>query len=119
MRLHAALTLLAAQAICAHAPPSGGTAPVSALSVAPRIDSADLARFVDTLIAAQMAKENIPGAVFLLVKDGKVLYQRGYGFPNVARLQPVDPERTIWRIGSISKVFTATAVAQLADRGRF
>ena len=66
-----------------------------------------------------MAKENIPGAVFLLVQNGKVLYQRGYGFANVARRQPVNPETTIWRIGSISKVFTATAVVQLADRGRF
>jgi CubicO group peptidase (beta-lactamase class C family) len=118
MRLPAALTLLAAQAAWAQAPSPRESTSVSA-TVAPRIDSADLARFVDTLITAQMAKENIPGAVFLLVKDGKVLYQRGYGFANVARRQPVDPERTIWRIGSISKVFTATAVAQLADRGPF
>jgi CubicO group peptidase (beta-lactamase class C family) len=119
MKPYAFVVLLAvAEVACAQAPSSSQSAPASATSIA-RIDSAELARFVDTLIAAQMAKENIPGAVFLLVKDGKVLYQRGYGFANVARRQPVDPERTIWRIGSISKVFTATAVAQLADRGRF
>ena len=78
----------------------------------------DLAQFVDTLIARQMEREHIPGAVFLLVKDGQVLYQRGYGYANVAERKPVDPEKTIWRIGSISKVFTATAIVQLADRGR-
>ncbi|MFL5489371.1 MAG: serine hydrolase domain-containing protein [Gemmatimonadaceae bacterium] len=77
-----------------------------------------LASLVDSLIPAQMAKEHIPGAVFVLVQNGKVLYQRGYGLANVERRQPVDPEKTIWRIGSISKVFTATAVVQLADRGR-
>ncbi|HEV7836601.1 MAG TPA: serine hydrolase domain-containing protein [Gemmatimonadaceae bacterium] len=93
-------------------------APESAL-VAGRIDSAELARFVDPLITSQLAKENIPGAVFLLVQDGKVLYQRGYGLANVARAQAVNPETTIWRIGSISKVFTATAVVQLADQGRY
>ena len=83
------------------------------------IDAAELASFVDPLIAAQLEKEHIPGAVFILVQDGKILYQRGYGFADLAGLKPVDPARTIWRIGSISKVFTATAVVQLADRGRY
>lgn len=83
------------------------------------IDSAELAHFVDPLISAQMEKEHIPGAVFVLVQNGRVLYQRGYGLANLATRTPVDPEKTIWRIGSISKVFTATAVVQLADRGRF
>jgi CubicO group peptidase (beta-lactamase class C family) len=119
MKLSSAVALFAvAHAAGAQAPSPSQSAPASPTLVAPRIDSADLAGFVDTLITAQMKKENIPGAVFLLVKDGKILYQRGYGFANVARREPVDPERTIWRIGSISKVFTATAVAQLADRGR-
>ncbi|HET7612816.1 MAG TPA: serine hydrolase domain-containing protein [Gemmatimonadaceae bacterium] len=84
-----------------------------------RVDSADLARFVDPLIAGQMEKEKIPGAVFVFVKDGRILYERGYGLANLETRTPVDPEKTIWRIGSISKVFTATAVVQLADRGRF
>jgi CubicO group peptidase (beta-lactamase class C family) len=84
-----------------------------------QIDSGELARFVDPLITAQMAKDNIPGAVFILVQNGKVIYERGYGFANVANRTAVDPEKTIWRIGSISKVFTATAVVQLADRGKF
>jgi CubicO group peptidase (beta-lactamase class C family) len=84
-----------------------------------KIDSAELARFVDPLIGAQMEKEKIPGAVFVFVKDGRILYERGYGLANLETRAPVDPEKTIWRIGSISKVFTATAVVQLADRGRF
>src|SRR5438876_1231349 len=69
------------------------------------IDSAELARFVDPLFTAQMEKEHIPGAVFVLVQNGRVLYQRGYGFANIATRTPVNPEKTIWRIGSISKVF--------------
>ena len=85
----------------------------------PKIDSAELAAFVDPIVAGQLEKEHIPGAVLVLVQNGGVLYQRGYGFADIASRRPVDPERTIWRIGSISKVFTATAVAQLVDRGRF
>lgn len=108
----------------AHAACTQGVRPIqpARVSAAPAgdfIDSAELAGFVATIIHAQLAKENIPGAVFVLVQNGKVLYQRGYGLANVARRQPVDPEKTIWRIGSISKVFTATAVVQLADRGRY
>jgi len=82
------------------------------------IDSSELSRFVDPIVAAQLEKEHIPGAVFVLVQNGRILYQRGYGFADLATLKPVDPAKTIWRIGSISKVFTATAVVQLADRGR-
>jgi len=81
------------------------------------IDSSELSRFVDPVFAAQLEKEHIPGAVFVLVQDGRILYQRGYGLADLATLKPVDPAKTIWRIGSISKVFTATAVVQLADRG--
>jgi CubicO group peptidase (beta-lactamase class C family) len=108
-----------AHAACAQSPRSIQPAPARAARVTGPIDSAELASFVDTIINAQLAKENIPGAVFVLVQNGKVLYQRGYGLANIARRQPVDPEKTIWRIGSISKVFTATAVVQLADRGRY
>jgi CubicO group peptidase (beta-lactamase class C family) len=120
MKLYLAVLLVAlANIACAQPPRSSQSARTSGAPVAGLIDSAELANFVDPLISAQLAKENIPGAVFLLVQNGKVLYQRGYGFANVARRQPVDPETTIWRIGSISKVFTATAVVQLADRGRY
>jgi CubicO group peptidase (beta-lactamase class C family) len=112
--------LFAAAAVAtAQAPPSPAPHAVTKAPTRGVIDSAELASFVDTLIAAQMAKENIPGAVFLLVQNGRVIYKRGYGFANIALRQPVDPDRTIWRIGSISKVFTATALVQLADRGRF
>ena len=120
MKLYSAVILLAiANNACAQSPPSQPPRPPGPALVAGSIDSAELARFIDQLITEQIAKENIPGAVFLLVQNGKVLYQGGYGFANVARRQPVNPETTIWRIGSISKVFTATAVVQLADRGRY
>ena len=83
------------------------------------INAGELAAFVDPIVAAQLEKEHIPGAVLVVVQDGKIIYQRGYGFADLATKKPVDPAKTIWRIGSISKVFTATAVVQLADRGRF
>jgi len=80
-------------------------------------DAGDLPAFVDRLITSKMAETQIPGVAFVYFKDGRVVYAKGYGFADVDRKIPVSPEKTIWRVGSISKVFTATALMQLADRG--
>jgi CubicO group peptidase (beta-lactamase class C family) len=82
------------------------------------IKSYDLTAFVDSFMTDRMARERIPGAAFVFVQNGRVLMARGYGMANVAQHRRVDPDSTIWRIGSISKVFTATAVMQLVDRGK-
>lgn len=84
----------------------------------PRIDPAELAALLDSVLPAAMAERHIPGAVFVLVQDGRVVLSKGFGFADVERRRPVSPDSTIFMIGSISKVFTATAVMQLADRGR-
>lgn len=60
----------------------------------------------------------VPGAVFVVVKDGKVLLQKGYGYADVEKKIPVDPEKTLFRIASVSKVFTAAAVMQLVEQGK-
>lgn len=81
------------------------------------LNPAELAAFVDSLMTAEMAREKIPGAGFVFVQNGQVVLQRGYGVSNVVTKRRVVPDSTIWRVGSISKVFTATAVMQLVDRG--
>src|SRR6188474_335791 len=107
MRVTRSLVLGAALLACGRAPmrPPASTA----------VDPAELAAFVDEYMAAEMAREGIPGAGFVFVQDGRVVLQRGYGVADVAAKRAVDPEKTIWRIGSISKVLTATAVMQLVD----
>jgi CubicO group peptidase (beta-lactamase class C family) len=95
--------------------PTGlGVAPANSHAM---LDSLALGAFVDSLINAEMAKERIPGAAFVFVRAGRVVMMRGYGVANVGDRRPVVPESTLFRIGSISKVFTASAVMQLADRG--
>jgi CubicO group peptidase (beta-lactamase class C family) len=81
------------------------------------IEPAALAAYVDSFMTARMASDRIPGAGFVFVQNGRVLFSRGYGLANVAQQRRVLPESTIWRVGSISRVFTATAVMQLVDRG--
>jgi CubicO group peptidase (beta-lactamase class C family) len=79
--------------------------------------AADLEAFLDGLVPTQLARDDIAGATVAVVKDGKVLFAQGYGFSNVKRRTPVTFE-TVFRAGSISKLFTWTAVMQLVERGK-
>ena len=81
-------------------------------------DSAELEAFVDQLFARHMVASHTPGAVFVLVKDGRVMFMKGYGLASLEKKTPVAPERTLFRVASISKLFTATAIMQLCERGK-
>ena len=72
------------------------------------INRNELESLVDPIFADQMAKLHVPGAVVAVVKDGKVLFTKGYGYADIEKKTPVVPDKTIFRIGSITKVFTAT-----------
>jgi CubicO group peptidase (beta-lactamase class C family) len=78
----------------------------------------DLGAFLDGFVPQQLHRENIAGAVVLVVKDGKVLYSKGYGYADVEKKTPVMPGGTLFRPGSVSKLFTWTAVMQLVEQGK-
>ncbi len=81
-------------------------------------DKVEVDAFLDGLMAAYMRDKHIAGITVSVVRDGKLLTARGYGYADVASRKPVDPERTLFRIGSISKLFTWTAVMQLHEQGK-
>ena len=66
----------------------------------------------------QLQRDDIAGAVVLVVKDGKVLFAKGYGYSDVKSKKPVTVDATLFRPGSISKTFTWTAVMQLVEQGK-
>jgi len=78
----------------------------------------DLEAFVDGLMAAHMQSHQLPAAVISVVKDGELFFAKGYGYADLESREPVDPERTLFRPGSISKLFTWTAVMQLVEQGK-
>ncbi|MBC8262652.1 MAG: beta-lactamase family protein [Anaerolineales bacterium] len=82
------------------------------------ITADELETFLNGFFAEQMDKLRIPGIVVIFVQDGDVLLSKGYGFADVEARVPMDPEETIVRIGSVSKLFVATAVMQLVEQGR-
>jgi CubicO group peptidase (beta-lactamase class C family) len=68
--------------------------------------------------AASFVKENrLPGAAVGVVHEGKLVWSKGIGFADVKKKRPADP-KTLYRIASITKTFTATAVMQLRDEGK-
>jgi CubicO group peptidase (beta-lactamase class C family) len=74
--------------------------------------------FIDGMMAAQRASHKTVGAVVVVVADGEVYFAKGYGEVEVGQQRPVDPATTLFRIGSVSKVFVATAVMQLWEKKR-
>ncbi|MFF2888302.1 serine hydrolase domain-containing protein [Paenibacillus sp. NPDC057967] len=81
-------------------------------------DTAELEAFIDGIMEIQMADMNIPGAVISIVKDGRSLFAKGYGYSNMDEGKPVDPEKSLFRIASTTKLFTWTAVMQLVEQGK-
>jgi CubicO group peptidase (beta-lactamase class C family) len=98
--------------------PSKEAPPSTQPSPKPELTKADFETFLDALIPSQLRNRNIGGAVVSVVKDGQVLFQKGYGYADVEAKQTVLPDQTLFRPGSISKLFTATAVMQLVEQGK-
>ena len=82
------------------------------------LTAADVSAFFDGLVPEQIEKADIAGAVVAVVKDGKVLFEKGYGYSDVEKKTPVSPQDTLFRPGSISKTFTWTAVMQQVEQGK-
>lgn len=72
---------------------------------------------IDHIMDKYIGKD-IPGASLAIVKDGKVLLQKGYGTSNIEKDIKVDPNKTVFEAGSVSKLYTWSAVMQLVEQGK-
>jgi CubicO group peptidase (beta-lactamase class C family) len=81
-------------------------------------DSEEFEAFLDPLVGELMGANHIPGGAIVVVKDGQIFFAKGYGFADLERGVPATADTTIFRTGSISKVFTWTAVMQLVEQGK-
>ncbi|HUD28814.1 MAG TPA: serine hydrolase domain-containing protein, partial [Novosphingobium sp.] len=82
------------------------------------LTAADLDPWLDGYVPFALHSNDIAGAVVTVVKDGQVIAARGYGYADIARRKPVDPARTLFRPGSVSKLVTWTAVMQQVEAGK-
>ncbi len=81
-------------------------------------DPIELSAFVDGVMATTMKTNHVPGAVVVVVRDGEVFFAEGYGYADLENKTPVDPATTLFRPGSVSKLFTWTAIMQLVEAGK-
>ncbi len=93
-------------------------APLPELALAHELTKPDLEAFLDALIPAQLQNRDMAGATIAVVKEGQVLLAKGYGYADFAAKKTVLADRTLFRPGSISKIFTAVAVMQLVEQGK-
>ncbi len=97
---------------------STATAPLLAAPAATTVAPAELAGFVDGVVAEQIAAREVAGAVVTVVQGGRVVLNRGYGHQDLAAGVPVDAMRSLFRPGSVSKLITWTALMQQVEAGR-
>ncbi|NOU87383.1 serine hydrolase [Paenibacillus sp. LMG 31460] len=116
-----AVLLLSASVVTACTASNGAptSVPVSTekVSLEGPLDGKEVEAFADPLFADKMKKFNTVGSNFVVVKDGKVVLSKGYGYANKEKNIPVDKD-TIFQIGSVTKSFTALAAMQLVDQGK-
>ena len=113
----AAIAVLALPVGLAAAPESAAVTP-SAAPAPVALTATDVESWLDGYLPYALKTGDIAGAVVVVVKDGEILTERGYGYSDVAARKPVDPKLTLFRPGSVSKLFTWTAVMQLVEQGK-
>lgn len=112
-----ALTLLPPAASFAAENP---TAPASssAANAGTDLTASSAVKFLDDFFAQETISELAPGAAVVVVKNGQILAQKGYGYADVAGKRAVDPKKDVFRMASVSKTFTSVAIMQLVEQGK-
>jgi CubicO group peptidase (beta-lactamase class C family) len=115
----AAVAAPAAAAAQAVAPPAAPTGPAGArLATGQPIPQAELEAFVDGAVRDAMAADHVPGVVVAVVQTGQPAFRKGYGYADLEAGRPMDPDRTLVRLGSISKTFTWILLMRQVENGR-
>src|SRR5262247_3464258 len=109
MRIAAAVFLLSSIVL---------SAPAGSEPAGHELTPPDVEAWLEGFLPYSLADGDIAGAAVVIVKDGEVLALRGYGDADVEKRIPVDPARSLFRTGSVGKLFTWTAIMQQVEAGR-
>ncbi|MEA3051609.1 MAG: hypothetical protein QOG72_512 [Sphingomonadales bacterium] len=84
----------------------------------PKASDPEVARFFDDYMAKTIARLEIPGGAVVVVRDGRPILAKGYGYADLASKRPVDVEKTLFRAASASKIVPWMLAMQLVEEGR-
>jgi CubicO group peptidase (beta-lactamase class C family) len=97
--------------------PAASPRPGARLAPGTPIPPAELEAFVDGVVRDAMRADHIAGASVSIVQNGQLALKKGYGFARLNPAQPVDPDRTLFRLGPVSHVFTWMVVMKEVEAG--
>ena len=92
--------------------------PAPVLVSAAPLPAADLEAYVDGVVRTSMVRDHIAGVTIAVVQNGQVILKKGYGVASLTSGRRVDPDKTLFRVGSISKTFTWIALMNEVEAGR-
>ncbi|WP_235782048.1 serine hydrolase domain-containing protein [Paenibacillus senegalensis] len=118
LNMRLVLSLLAGIVLFSNVSSVSYASELTAEAPAQSLDARDVEQLLDAIMKEQMEEHHVPNATVSVVADGEVILAKGYGYADLDKLEPVDAERTLFRIGSTSKLFTWTAVMQLVEQGK-
>jgi CubicO group peptidase (beta-lactamase class C family) len=104
--------------LAAYVPPSLAAPTGARLAPNQPLPAAELEAFVDGVVREAMAREGIAGVTVSVVQSGRVVLKKGYGYASLSPAKRVDPDRTLFRLGSASKAFTWIALLKEIEEGR-
>jgi CubicO group peptidase (beta-lactamase class C family) len=99
------------------APPSPVAIPSPVAAGVTPMSRPELEAFVDGVVRRAMTRDHIAGVTISVVQDGQVVLKKGYGFANLGQRKAVDPDKTLFRVASISKTFTWIALMNEIESG--
>ncbi len=112
------LTSLAPAMTGAQTPAPAAPPPVAAAPGVSPMVPAELEAFVDGVVRDAMTRDHVAGVTVSIVQNGQVVLKKGYGFDRLSPGRPVDPDRSLFRIASISKTFTWILLMREVEAGR-
>ncbi|HXZ69144.1 MAG TPA: serine hydrolase domain-containing protein [Alphaproteobacteria bacterium] len=95
-----------------------GTGGGARLAVSDNMPPAELEAFVDGVVRADMDEDHIAGVTVSVVQNGAVVLKKGFGFASYDPVRRVDPDATLFRIGSITKTFTWILIMKAVEEGK-
>ncbi|WP_410767766.1 serine hydrolase [Fontibacillus sp. BL9] len=97
---------------------SGLTGQQRAAAQASPLSAESVGAFAEGFFQQEEVRDQLAGAIVVVVQDGRVLLNQGYGYADAEARKPVDAEKTLFRVASVSKLFTAVGIMQLAEAGK-
>jgi len=106
-------------ALMPESPKAEQRSPIAPTAQSPReLTATNLETWLDGFMSYALQRGGIAGGVVAVVKDGQIVLAKGYGYADADKRIPVNGERTLFRPGSVSKLFTWTAIMQLVEQGK-